>query len=76
MSLAALIEPLSGAVNGTNQDFYTSAQYQTGSVQVFLNGQLKRVDLADGWIEMGLNHVRLNEAPKIGDVVQAYYCPA
>jgi len=42
-------------------------------VRVFLNGQLKREDFADGWIELGYDKVQLNLPPLAGDVVQAYF---
>ena len=68
-----------GAVNGINTVFETPDPYVPGSVRVFVNGQLKRADLEDGWTELGGRRVRLAEAPKAApgavDVVQAYYEP-
>jgi len=74
-----LIQPMSGPVNGANTIFETPTAYVPGSVRVFINGQLKRVDLEDGWTELGGRRVRLKEAPLPApgsvDVVQAYYIP-
>lgn len=75
MSVPCVIELASGFVDGLNRDFYTSVSYVTGSIEVFLNGQAKRKDWADGWLEMGSNHVRLKQAPAPGDVVQVYFRP-
>lgn len=60
-------------MNGVNNVFKTSVPYAPGSVRVFLNGQLKREDFADGWIELGYDKVQLNLPPLAGDVVQAYF---
>jgi hypothetical protein len=68
-----LIEVPTGPIDGSNRDFYTSVSYQTGSTEVWLNGQLKRPDWADGWVEVPPNRVRLNVAPEVGDVVQVFY---
>lgn len=75
MAIPALIQVATGTIDGVNTVFETSADYVTGSVQVFLNGQLKRVDLEDGWVELGGKKVKLNEPPIVGDVVQIYYRP-
>lgn len=74
-----LIQPLLGAIDGSNQVFDTPAPYVPGSVRVFINGQLKTKDLVDGWTELGGTKVRLKEPPQVlsgyADVVQAYYIP-
>lgn len=67
------IEVLGGGVNGVNNVFQTSSPYVPGSVRIFLNGQLKRADFADGWIELGYDKVQLALPPLVGDVVQAYF---
>jgi hypothetical protein len=69
------IEVPSGIINGSNRVFYTSVAYRPGTVQVFLNGQLKEGLLDDGWFELGTNKVRLKEAPRTEDVIQIYYIP-
>jgi hypothetical protein len=70
-----IIEPADGIVNGTNRVFRSSRTYRPSSLRVFLNGILNRRELVDGWVELGSNKVRLNEAPKTGDIVQVYYIP-
>jgi len=69
----SLLRVLVGAVNGTNQVFQTPYPYVPGSVRIFVDGQLKREDFADGWIELGYDKVQLKIAPISGSVVQAYF---
>ena len=68
-----VIEFLKGPVNGSNRLFETSCPYLGGSVRLFLNGQLNTKDLKDGWVELGESKIRLETAPRVGDVIQAYY---
>ena len=70
-----LIEPALGTIDGVNTLFLSSAMYVPGSVQVWLNGLLKRKDFDDGWTELGSNKILLKEAPEPGDVVQVFYRP-
>lgn len=72
---SAIIEQAVGAVDGANRTFKVSAMYVPGSLQVWVNGQLKRQDLEDGWTELGNNKFRLNEAPASGSIVQAFFRP-
>lgn len=69
----AVIRPLTGVINGVNREFRTPVPYIPGSVQVWLNGQLYRQDLADGWEERGSDRIELKQAPAPGDVVQAFF---
>lgn len=62
-----------GAVDGSNQVFTVSRDYQIGSVMVELNGQLKVAANDDGWVELGGRDVQMKIPPKTGDVVQIYY---
>lgn len=73
MAQISHIEVMLGAVNGVNDVFQTSVPYVSGSVRVFVNGQLKRADFVDGWIELGYDKVRLALAPEVGDALQAYF---
>jgi len=73
-------EVLSGAIDGVNTTFFTSVAYTPGSLAVFINGQLKRADYDDGWIETSpeTGEVTLREAPKPypldhDEVVQAFF---
>ena len=72
---SVIIEVATGPVDGVNTTFYTSAMYVPGSLQVWLNGQMKRADLQDGWVEQGADKFKLNEAPVAGSVVQVYFRP-
>jgi hypothetical protein len=71
-----VIEKLEGAVNGFNVTFFTSRAYISGSVRVFRGGIVGQDALTDGWNELGGKKIRLNEAPKEGDILQAYYLTA
>lgn len=72
---SSVIETALGPVNGINTKFTTSVMYVPGSLQVWLNGLLKRRDFDDGWVELGSNKFEMKEAPITGDVVQAYFRP-
>lgn len=71
----------SGAIDNVNVTFTLSQSYTPGSVAVFLNGQLKRQDYEDGWIETDpvAGVVTLKEPPRYAsnispaDVVQIFY---
>lgn len=71
-------EILAGMIDGVNQVFTTSVAFTPSSTAVFLNGQLKRPHVSgvqDGWTETdpAAGVVTLDEAPRVGDVVQAFY---
>lgn len=74
--MVPIIELAGGPVNGLNKVFTSSAAYVPGSVRVFRNGLLNRKADTDGWVELGNKKVRLNETPKIGDVIKLYYLRA
>lgn len=69
------IEIPTGAIDGSNRDFVVSVPYLAGSVAVWRNGQLQTKPWADGWLETNpaTGLVRLNEAPRPGDVVQIFF---
>jgi hypothetical protein len=69
----ALLRVLTGSVDGVNVVFQTPYPYRPGSVRIFLDGQLKREDFDDGWIELGYDKVQLKIPPESGRVVQAYF---
>ena len=73
MAPPAVIEVAFGPVDGANKQYTVSAMYVPGSLQVWLNGQLKRKDLIDGWVELGNNKFEMKEPPLPGDVVQAWF---
>lgn len=71
-----------GIVDGVNVVFFTPTfPYVPGSVAVFFNGQLKRADFADGWVESNpvTGEVTLLIAPlpaaygNPDDVIQIFY---
>jgi len=68
-----VFETPSEPINGVNKTFTTNADYVSKSVRVWLNGLLQRKDLVDGWVELGFKKVQLQEAPRVGDVLQLYY---
>jgi hypothetical protein len=59
--------------DGLRSVFSTPTPYLAGSVLVFINGQLKRKDLDDGWEELGTPKVQLKEIPRADETVQLYY---
>lgn len=68
-------EVVTGTINGVNTTFFTSVPYLAGTLAAFLNGQLKRADLDDGWIETNpsIGAFDYKEPPVTDDVVQAFY---
>lgn len=58
-----------------NAVFTTTVPYIAGTLAVYLNGQLKRQDLDDGWLETspGTGVFTMKEVPLAGDVVQCFY---
>ena len=71
--MSPIIRPAIGVVNGTNVDFRTPSPYVPGSVVVFLNGVSRVQSADDGWTEEGYDRFKMKEAPRMGDVVEAYY---
>lgn len=71
-------EVASGTIDGSNTTFFTSLPYQPGFTAVWLNGQLKREDFADGWAETSpaTGQFDLDQAPRVGDVVQVFFVEA
>lgn len=69
------IEVAVGVINGVNRTFSTPDAYFPGTLQIFVNGQLKRKDFDDGFNELvsGAGTFELKEAPVVDDVIQAYY---
>jgi hypothetical protein len=71
-----ITELATGLINGTNRVFSMSVDYATGSVQVWWNGLAGvKDDVVVGWIELGGNQIRLEQAPQLGDVIQIGYRP-
>lgn len=68
-------EVATGAIDGANTIFFVSTPYLPGTLAAFLNGQLKRADYNDGWLEAGpiAGRFDLKQPPETGDVVQAFF---
>jgi hypothetical protein len=64
-----------GAINDINTIYFVSTPYRPGTLAAFLNGQLKRADYMDGWLETNpaTGQFDMKQAPETGDVVQAFF---
>lgn len=62
--------------DGIRVKFYTSRNYQSNSLSVWLNGMRLDPFLETGYLESGSNEVTMKEAPWVGDSLQAQYDPA
>lgn len=78
MPVAGKFEVASGAIDGVNAVFTVSTAYRPNSVAVFVNGALRRRDLADGWSETNpaTGEITLAEPPTVGEVVQIFFIDA
>lgn len=61
--------------DGIKTIFDTQYTYVAGTVRVFVNGQLKTVQRADGWKELGGKKVLLKEVLRADDHLIFYYLP-
>lgn len=68
-----IVEPLTGIIDGVNTTFSTSGTYTPGTIKVFLNGQLKRKEFDDGFIELGGTQIQMKIPPEPMDDLQARY---
>ena len=73
MASRPVTEVAIGAINDVNQDFNTSGTYIPGTLNVYVDGQLRRRDYDDGFSEMGGTAFKMKIAPTSGSVVQARY---
>lgn len=67
---------LAGAINGSNAVFTVSqAMYLTGSLEVYLNGQLQTQGSAEDWVETSpaAGTFTFNTAPSTGDLITVAY---
>ena len=68
------IRELSPPPNGSNTIFVTPTEYEAGSFRLVWNGQVYApADTKFGWAETGSNQIQTVTAPRVGDVLQAYY---
>lgn len=71
---SSVIRELSGSINGSNKTFVTPTKYVSGTIRVIVNGQVyESNEDVYGWSETDDETVELNEAPRTGDVLQAFY---
>ena len=65
-------ETVSGTMNGVNQTFYTSNDYEPGSINILYNGQV--LSSPDDFVESGSNEIVLSYIyPDSTDVLRAMY---
>ncbi len=68
------IKTLTPDPNGTNKVFNTPDEFETGSLRFIFNGVTMRPnDDKFGYSETGTNEVTLTTAPRVGDILQAFY---
>jgi hypothetical protein len=68
-------EPLTPDADGIRVVFSTSRPYRAGTVSLWVNGRRKIQTWDDGFVELGGTDIQLNEAPWLGDSLQARYEP-
>lgn len=69
-------ESLTPDPDGANTVFSTTSPYKAGTVSVWMNG-LRKIEAWDnGFVELGGTDIQMNEAPLVGDSLQAQYEPA
>jgi hypothetical protein len=68
------IVALSGLVNGVNKQYSTPDRFVAGTLRVVWNGQVYEPDDTKwGWSETSDQSIELINAPRTGDVMQAFY---
>lgn len=73
------LEKPAGAIDGSNQNFTTASDYQSGTLKLWINGVLVRADDDDGFTETGANSFQTKEALQGGvrpDTLTARYLEA
>jgi hypothetical protein len=72
--MASVVKTLSGTINGSNRVFDTPTTYVAGSIIPIINGVVYAAADDDwGCAEVDSNTIRLNTAPAVGYLVQAFY---
>jgi hypothetical protein len=65
---------LAGTVDGANKTFTTPNRYVAGTLRLVLNGQVYEADDdRKGWVEINDTTIELDQAPRVGGVLQAFY---
>lgn len=70
MSSKPTTERAVGIIDGVNRVFDATATYISGTVYVYLNGQLQQKNFVS---ELGGTQVELEYAPELGDIVHLRY---
>ena len=69
-----LVDLIPQVADGVITDFETPTAYKAGTIRVFVNGvEYAPNDDARGWIELTQFTVRMDTAPRDGDVMAAFY---
>ncbi|UCG53162.1 MAG: hypothetical protein JSW58_06310 [Candidatus Latescibacterota bacterium] len=66
-------DSLQGAVDGINQVYVVSYDYDLDSVNIYVNGRLKMREWDDGFWVIGPRTVKLKEALLVGDSLEVEY---
>lgn len=70
----SIVVVLSGACDGSNRTFETPSKYVSGTLRLIMNGQVyEQNDDRKKWTEIDDRTIRLEIAPRTGDVLQAFY---
>lgn len=68
------IVALAGLVNGSNRSFTAPNKFEAGTLRVVWNGQVyESGDTRKGWTETTDQVIETTVAPRVGDVLQAFY---
>ncbi len=73
MPRGVVTEQAIGVVDGVNDAFQTTAVYDPDVFQVMLQGTMRIIVDADGWIITGPQSFRLKKIPRIDDKVMVIY---
>lgn len=68
-----IVEDAIGVINGFNTAFSTPSSYQSGTLRVFLNGQLIGPGDDDGPTETGADSFSVGLPPVTGDNLRVRY---
>ena len=70
----SVVRELNGTIDGANKIFFAPTTFVAGTFRLVMNGQVyESNDDRKGWVELSDQSVELIEAPRIGDVLQAFY---
>lgn len=71
---SSILFRLNGNIDDINKTFTTPSTYVAGTLRVVWNGQVYEPDdERKGWTEIDSGTIETTEAPRTGDVLQAFY---